>query len=100
MLHNSLRMRDIAVQIHPQTNLALHEKVGPTIMARGEGAYVYDDEGKQYIEGMSGLWCAALGMSEKRLVDAATRQLNTLPYYQNFAHRATEPGIAPVLLRR
>jgi len=93
MLHNSLRMRDIAVQIHPQTNLALHEKVGPTIMARGEGAYVYDDEGKQYIEGMSGLWCAALGMSEKRLVDAATRQLNTLPYYQNFAHRATEPGI-------
>ncbi|KQU88117.1 aminotransferase [Ensifer sp. Root31] len=93
MLHNSLRMRDIAVQIHPQTNLALHEKLGPTIMSRGEGAYVYDDDGKQYIEGMSGLWCAALGMSEKRLVEAATRQLNTLPYYQNFAHRATEPGI-------
>lgn len=93
MLQNSLRARDIAVQIHPQTNLALHEKVGPTIMARGEGAYVYDDDGKQYIEGMSGLWCAALGMSEKRLVEAATRQMNTLPYYQNFAHRATEPGI-------
>jgi len=92
-MYNSLRMRDIASQIHPQTNLAAHETVGPTIMARGEGAYVYDDDGKQYIEGMSGLWCAALGMSEKRLVDAATRQLNTLPYYQNFAHRATEPAI-------
>ena len=91
--YNSLRMRDISTQIHPQTNLALHETVGPTIMARGEGAYVYDDDGKRYIEGMSGLWCAALGMSEKRLVDAAVKQLNTLPYYQNFAHRSTEPAI-------
>lgn len=93
MNYNSLRMRDIASHIHPQTNLALHEKVGPTIMMRGEGSYVYDDDGKQYIEGMSGLWCAALGMSEKRLVEAATRQLNTLPYAQNFAHRSTEPAI-------
>lgn len=92
-LPNSLHMRDIAAQIHPQTNLALHEKIGPTIMTHGEGAYIYDDDGKQYIEGMSGLWCAALGMSEKRLVEAATKQLNILPYYQNFAHRATEPGI-------
>ncbi|MBZ3695905.1 aspartate aminotransferase family protein [Phyllobacterium calauticae] len=93
MTYNSLRMRDISTHIHPQTNLALHETLGPTIMMRGEGAYVYDDDGRQYLEGMSGLWCAALGMSEKRLADVATRQLNTLPYYQNFAHRSTEPAI-------
>lgn len=101
MTHNSLHRRDVFSQIHPQTNLALHETVGPVVMARGEGAYVYDDEGRQYLEGMSGLWCAALGMSEKRLVEAAARQLSTLPYYQNFAHRSTEPAIllAEQLLR-
>ena len=47
MTYNSLRMRDISTHIHPQTNLALHETLGPTIMMRGEGAYVYDDDGKQ-----------------------------------------------------
>ncbi|MBL9055378.1 MAG: aminotransferase class III-fold pyridoxal phosphate-dependent enzyme [Rhodobacteraceae bacterium] len=93
MLSNSLRDRDIASQLHPQTNLALHERVGPVIIAEGNGAEIRDANGKVYIEGMSGLWCTALGLSEKRLVEAATRQMSTLPYYQNFAHRSTEPGI-------
>lgn len=93
MLSNSLRDRDIASQLHPQTNLALHERVGPVIIAEGNGAEIKDSNGKVYIEGMSGLWCTALGLSETRLVEAATRQMSVLPYYQNFAHRATEPGI-------
>lgn len=93
MTSNSLRVRDVAYHIHPQTNLVLHEQVGPTVMARGEGAYVYDDDGRQYIEGMAGLWCAALGLSEKRLAQAAQTQFETLPYYQNFAHRSTGPAV-------
>lgn len=93
MLSNSLHERDIASQLHPQTNLSLHEKTGPVVMVSGHGAEITDSNGKTYIEGMSGLWCTALGLSETRLVEAATRQMSTLPYYQNFAHRATEPGI-------
>lgn len=94
MSATSLCQRDIASQLHPQTNLALHESVGPVIMRKGRGAIVEAEDGAQYIEGMSGLWCTALGLSEPRLVQAATRQLETLPYYQNFAHRSTEPAIA------
>lgn len=93
MLSNSLRDRDIASQLHPQTNLSLHEKTGPVVMASGQGVEITDTNGKTYIEGMSGLWCTALGLSESRLAEAATRQMGVLPYYQNFAHRATEPGI-------
>jgi 4-aminobutyrate--pyruvate transaminase len=93
VLSNSLRERDISSQLHPQTNLAQHEKIGPVVMVSGKGAEITDANGKTYIEGMSGLWCTALGLSEQRLVDAATRQMRALPYYQNFAHRATEPGI-------
>jgi len=90
---NSPHARDIAHHLHPFTDLARHGETGPHIFARGEGIYVYDDGGKRYIEGLSGLWCASLGFSEKRLVEAATRQLETLPYYHNFAHKAVEPAI-------
>lgn len=91
--NTSLHQRDIAAQLHPQTNLIQHEVQGPVIIARGEGIHIYDDAGRQYIEGMSGLWCATLGMSEDRLAQAAMRQFHTLPFYQNFAHHAVEPAI-------
>ncbi|MCW5259799.1 aminotransferase class III-fold pyridoxal phosphate-dependent enzyme [Verminephrobacter eiseniae] len=86
--------QDIAHVVHPYSNLDAHSTLGPTVIARGDGCYVYDEHGKRYIEGMSGLWCASLGFSEKRLVDAATKQLNTLPYYHLFSHRSHPPGIA------
>ena len=85
---NSLQARDVKFHLHPSTNLDQHEVNGPHVFNRGEGIYVYDDDGKQYIEGLAGLWCASLGFSEKRLVKAATRQLDTLPFYHNFAHKA------------
>ncbi|WP_020680029.1 aminotransferase [Marinobacterium rhizophilum] len=85
--------KDIAYVIHPHTNFRLHEQVGPSIIERGEGVYIVDDSGKRYIEGVSGLWCTSLGFSEPRLVEAATRQLNTLPFCQNFAHRSSQPAI-------
>jgi len=90
---NSPHARDIRSHLHPYTNADQHQTIGPHIFVRGEGIYVYDDAGKRYIEGLAGLWCAALGFSEKRLVDAATRQLNTLPFYHNFSHKAVEPAI-------
>ncbi len=93
MTANSNHARDVAYQLHPQTNFSLHEKIGPTIISRGDGFHVYDDAGNRYLEAMSGLWCAALGFSESRLAEAAARQFARLPYYQNFAHRTSEPAI-------
>lgn len=86
--------KDIAHVVHPYSNLDAHDTRGPTVITRGEGCYVYDEHGKRYLEGMSGLWCASLGFSEKRLVDAAMAQFNTLPYYHLFNHRSHPPGIA------
>jgi len=90
---NSPAARDIGSHLHPYTNLAAHSERGPHIFSRGEGIYVYDDDGNKFIEGLSGLWCASLGFSEQRLVEAATRQMQTLPFYHNFAHKAVEPAI-------
>ena len=90
---NSAFSRDIAHVLHPYTNLKKHQQKGPLIIARGEGVRVIDEQGKAYIDGLAGLWCASLGFSERRLVDAARRQLESLPYYHVFAHKAHEPSI-------
>lgn len=89
---SALAQRDIAYHLHPQTNLRLHEQVGPLLMERGEGIYVFDEQGQRYIEGMSGLWCATLGFSQPRLAEAAYAQLLKLPYQQTFAHRSHGPA--------
>ena len=92
-LANSAHARDKRSHLHPFTNLATHADIGPSIFTRGDGIHVFDEDGKRYIEGLSGLWCASLGFSESRLVDAATRQMKALPFYHNFAHKAVEPAI-------
>ena len=92
MLTNSLHSKDIAHQIHPATNMRRHERVGPIVIDRGSGIYVYDDEGREYIEGLAGLWSVGVGFGEKRLVDAAARQMSKLPYYHIFTHKTHEPS--------
>ncbi len=92
-LPNSMAARDVAHVLHPYTNLVKHEAVGPLVIERGKGIYVYDDQDKEYIEGMSGLWCAGLGFSEAALVDAAIEQMRKLPYYHGFGHKTTGPVV-------
>ena len=85
---NSAASRDIANHLHPYTHLKKHETEGPLVITEGKGIHVYDENGKEYIEGLAGLWCTALGFGEERLVDAATRQLKRLPYYHIFNHKS------------
>jgi 4-aminobutyrate--pyruvate transaminase len=93
MRPNSLHAADIAHFVHQQTDLADHHTHGAVLMARGEGVHVFDTEGREYIEAMAGLWCASLGFSEKRLADAAYKQLLSLPYYHTFFQKGHEPAV-------
>ncbi len=93
ILANSTASRDIASVLHPYTNLSAHQKTGPLVIAQGRGVNVYDDQGKEYLEGLAGLWCVSLGFSENRLVEAARRQMSTLPYYQSFTSKSHGPAI-------
>jgi 4-aminobutyrate--pyruvate transaminase len=92
-LSNSLPAADIASVLHPYTDARAHERKGPMIIDRGKGIYVYDINGKEYIEGLAGLWSVAVGFSEQRLVQAATDQIAKLPYYHTFSHKGHEPSI-------
>ena len=90
---NSIEARDVAYHLHGYTNARAHEENGPLVIDRGEGVHVFDTGGKRYIEGMAGLWSVAVGFNEKRLTDAAHRQMQQLPFYHNFAHRSHGPAI-------
>jgi 4-aminobutyrate--pyruvate transaminase len=90
---NSMEARDVANMLHPYTNARKHLANGPVIIERGEGVYVFDNQGKRYIEGLAGLWSVAVGFGEERLVAAATRQMKKLPYYHTFGHKSNEPAI-------
>jgi 4-aminobutyrate---pyruvate transaminase len=85
----SIAERDVASQLHSFTNPTTLEREGPIVISRGEGVRVFDTNGKAYIEAMAGLWSASLGFSNARLVEAARKQLETLPFYHTFYKRTT-----------
>jgi 4-aminobutyrate--pyruvate transaminase len=97
-LDTAAARRDKAFHLHPSTNLRTVQTEGPLVITRGEGVYVYDDQGRRYLEGMAGLWCASLGFSERRLAEAAHRQMLELPFYHSFAGKV--PAIATELAER
>lgn len=97
-LHNeyppdSLEAKDLKHLLHPTTNLALHASKGPSVHERAKGVYVWDNHGKQYLEGMAGLWCTAIGYGNEELADVAAQQMKTLSYSQLFAGKTHEPSI-------
>ncbi len=99
---NSAAARDIANVLHPYTDLRAHLTTGPLVITRGEGVRVFDDTGKGYIDTVAGLWCASLGFSNERLVQAAAAQMRKLPFYHSFTAKSHEPAIdlAEMLIER
>jgi len=86
--------RDVETLIHPYTNLDAHRTEGPMILETGQGVYVRDSEGKQYIEGMAGLWCTSLGYGNEELIEAAREQLSKLSFTHIFGGKSHDSAIA------
>jgi 4-aminobutyrate--pyruvate transaminase len=90
---SNLAVRDVETLIHPYTNLATLRESGPLVLERGKGIFVYDSNGKPYIEGMSGLWCTALGHGNEELVEAAATQMRKLAFAHLFSGKSHDPAI-------
>ena len=80
----SSREREQQYYLNPFTNLPQRETNPSLVVKRGKGVYVYDEDGREYLEGLSGLWCCSLGFSEERLAKVAYQQMRDLPYYHSF----------------
>jgi len=90
------------------TRMGSFEENEVPIITRGEGCYVYDEHGKRYLDGLSGLFCSNAGHGRQELGDAAARQVSELDFYVlwSYAHpRAIElaariAGLTPGDLNR
>jgi 4-aminobutyrate--pyruvate transaminase len=76
--------------IYPTTNFKQIEQLK---IDRGDGIYVYDTEGNQYLEGLAGLWCTSLGYGNQELIDAAADALSRLSFQHMFGGKTHQLGI-------
>jgi putrescine---pyruvate transaminase len=77
--------------IHP-----LHHPVDhadPAIYVRGRGVMVTDIEGREYIDGLSGLWNVNVGHGRTELADAAAEQMKELAYCSGYIGSSNVPAI-------
>jgi putrescine---pyruvate transaminase len=89
----AIQALDSAHFMHPFTD---HEGLsgrGARVITRGDNIYVWDSEGHQILDAMSGLWCVNAGYGRKELADAAYRQMMTLPFYNSFFNTTTVPAV-------
>jgi len=87
------RALDSAHYLHPFTDHKGLARKGARVVTHAEGIYLFDSDGNRLLDGMSGLWCVALGYGRRELADAAHRQMLELPYYNSFFQSANPPAI-------
>lgn len=83
---------DAEHHLHPFTNTGALNKKGARVICKGEGVYIWDSEGQKILDGMAGLWCVNMGYGRKELVDAASKQMAELPYYNTFFQTTHSPA--------
>ncbi|OYR13074.1 aspartate aminotransferase family protein [Brucella thiophenivorans] len=93
MLSNSLIELDRAHLVHPVSSFRSHEAAGVRVLKSGKGATVTDASGHTLLDGFAGLWCVNAGYGQDSIVEAATKQLQELPYATGYFGLGSEPAI-------
>jgi len=93
---NAEELRATALKFHlpPFTDhQQLADEGGPRIITSADGCYLWDANGRRYLDGMAGLWCVNVGYGRKELAEVAYKQMLELPYYNTFFKTATPPSV-------
>ena len=78
--------------IHPWTDFASFEEEGSLVIAEGRGAYVYDSDGRGYLDGIGGLWCVNIGYGREEMAASLAQQARRLPFYNTFSDTTNPPA--------
>jgi putrescine---pyruvate transaminase len=84
---------DAAHYLHPFTDFKSLANKGSRVITKADNIYLWDSDGHKILDAMSGLWCVNVGYGQQSLIDAATRQMKELPFYNSFFQTATPPAI-------
>src|SRR5258708_32710014 len=90
--NSDLLERDLAHLVHPLHNRRLHATTGH-VWVKADGVMLTDADGKEYIDGRSGLWNVVAGHGRKEFAQAAARQFETLAYCSGYAGSSNVPAI-------
>jgi adenosylmethionine-8-amino-7-oxononanoate aminotransferase len=90
---------------HPFADMGAVTQTGALTIVRGEGAYVYDADGRRYFDSSGALWYCNVGHGRAELAEAGAAQMKAIAAFSNFADLSTEPtealatrvsGLAPM----
>ena len=87
MTDNTLTLQNRNAQHHMQSfsDFAYTKNPAAThIITRADGVYIYDSDGHQILDSMSGLWCVNMGYGQQSIINAVNDQMKELVYYNNF----------------
>ncbi len=89
---SNIKELDTKYHLSPMSDWrSIADEGGRTLISRAEGIYLWDTNGRKYLDSMSGLWCVNVGYSCKPVKEAVARQLEILPYYNAFFKTSNLP---------
>jgi putrescine---pyruvate transaminase len=89
---NSLWEMDRSHALHPWTNFGSFEREGSLVISRGEGCYLWDESGRQYLDAVGGMWCTNVGLGRKEMAQAIADQAERLAFSNSFVDVTNEPS--------
>lgn len=93
-LNEDLGSKDLAHVVHPLARPRQLAALGPVVAVSAQGAEVVLSDGRTMIDGPAAMWCVNVGHGRRELIDAATRQLETMAFSPLFGGLSTPPAIA------
>jgi putrescine---pyruvate transaminase len=88
-----LRAFDAAHHLHPFSDTKSLNKDGVRVIVRGKGVHLWDSEGNRIIDGMSGLWNVNIGHGRTEVIEAVSRQMHELAFYNTFFKTTHLPAV-------
>ena len=78
--------------LHPWTNFGPFEDKGALVISRGEGAHLWDADGKRYFDAVGGLWCTNIGLGRAEMARAIGDQAQRLAFSNTFVDMTNDPS--------
>jgi putrescine aminotransferase len=89
----ALRRLDEAHHLHPFTDHRAMHKGGTHVIRRAHGCTLVDEDGRELLDALAGLWCVNVGYGRTEIADAVAEQMRAVAFYPSFFNTTTEPTI-------
>jgi len=83
---------DRAHVLHPWANFGPFETEGSLVITRGQGAKLWDAEGREYFDAVGGMWCTNIGLGRREMADAIAEQAERLAFSNTFVDMTNDPS--------